>query len=159
MSKKSPQRWWMIIGLIPSLLYGAAPVFDEALINKLPPSVAEWHSKEGMTFCAEAERAGLSWAQAHKVFTGKKLRAAQVSQTRLLIFSGDRQVGSVQLINKDDPGVPQLKILTDPLDGSFSSVRIIPYPGTDKNFKAFGERSPLSFIIEGESPRIWQMVH
>jgi len=25
--------------------------------------------------------------------------------------------------------------------------------------KAFGERSPLSLIIEGESSRIWQMVH
>ena len=128
MSRMIQRHFLVIISLIPGILCGAIPDFDEALIHKLPPSVAEWHSREGMAFCVKTEQAGLSWAQAHELFTGERLRAAQVSPTRLLIFSGDRQAGSIQRIERNDIGVLQLKILTDPVNGSFFSVRVIRFP-------------------------------
>lgn len=61
----------MVIGAVPL----TAIEFDATLIDHFPPSVAEWHSREGIEFCESAEATGLSWATAHSKFTGEKLSA------------------------------------------------------------------------------------
>jgi hypothetical protein len=99
----------------------AAVEFDAQLIERLPPSVAEWHSREGIAFCAKAEAAGKSWAETHLMFTGERLRAELKGPDCLTFYSGHDVGGRIYLLSRDR-GSLLLRIVTDPENGSFQSA-------------------------------------
>lgn len=109
----------MVIGAVPL----TAIEFDATLIDHLPPSVAEWHSREGNEFCESAEAAGMSWATAHSKFTGEKLSAKLERPGCLIIYSGDERAGRIYLMKRTQRSM-LLRIVADPEYGSFQSSRI-----------------------------------
>jgi hypothetical protein len=100
----------------------AAMEFDAQLIERLPPSVAEWHSREGIAFCAKAEASGMSWAEAHLVFTGEHLRAEFKDSDCLIFYSEGFREGRIYRL-RSVRGSLLLRIVTCPEFGSFQSAR------------------------------------
>ncbi len=116
-----------IFALVVGFVHGVSPMlaieFDAKLIHHLPPSVAEWHSREGIEFCATAEAKGMSWAEAHLAFTGEELTAEVESPNCLLFYSGRSRAGRIYLIEQNEASM-LLRIITDPEGGTFLSSRL-----------------------------------
>ena len=98
--------------------------FGPDIINRLPPTTAEWHSMEGIAFAEESERAGLSWAEAHLRFTDEVLSSRLISPNRLEVFSGKQRSGFIDLLGIERSGsMLHLRLITSPEFGSFQSSR------------------------------------
>lgn len=128
----------MVIGAVPL----TAIEFDATLIDRLPPSVAEWHSREGIEFCESAEAAGLSWATAHLKFTSEKLSAKLESPGCLIIYSRDERAGRIYLMRRTQRCM-LLRIVTDPEYGSFQSSRTYRFRLDPAGFRVGGEQAVL----------------
>jgi hypothetical protein len=97
--------------------------FDAKLIHHLPPTVAEWHSGEGLKFCVLAESKGMSWPEAHLAFTGEVLSASVGRRGCVIYYSGRSRAGRIYLVENGE-GYMLLRMVSDPESGSFQSSRM-----------------------------------
>jgi hypothetical protein len=104
----------------------ASRAFGPDIIHQLPPTVAEWHSLEGMEFAVAAQTRGLSWAQAHEVFTGQRLRAFMIRPNRIVVYSASERSDWIDLLEVNPTNATmQLRITHDPAHASHQSQRDI----------------------------------
>lgn len=129
----------LLIALQPILQVGAdvESLFRPDLIHRLPPTAAEWISREGMEFAAHAAACGMSWAAAEYAFTGDTLHAEAVGPDRIRIDSitadGRRKRwGWIQCHAQPDPSYRLISIQCSPEGGTYRSTSFFRiYPSHD----------------------------